>query len=106
MINDELIQSVNNELALDLPHNISLAQLKEQLAAHINHLITTDFEKLVYYLYRIDVNESKMKALLQAPHPNSGELIAQLIIERQLEKQKSKEEFKKKDDEINEDEKW
>lgn len=56
---NELIQSVNNELALDLPENTSLAQLKEQLAAHINHLINTDFEKLVYYLYRIDVNEKK-----------------------------------------------
>ena len=106
MATDDLIQSVNNELALDLPNNISLAQLKEQLAAHINHLINHDFEKLVYYLYRIDVNEKKMKALLQSPHENSGELIAQLIIDRQLEKQKTKEEFRKKENETDEEEKW
>lgn len=106
MVTDDLIQSVNNELALDLPNNISLAQLKEQLAAHINHLINHDFEKLVYYLYRIDVNEKKMKALLQSPHENSGELIAQLIIDRQLEKQKTKEEFRKKENETDEEEKW
>lgn len=106
MVSNELIQSVNNELALELPENISLALLKEQLAAHINHLINYDFEKLVYYLYRIDVNEKKMKALLQLPHENSGELIAQLIIDRQLEKQKTKEEFRKKDEEINDNEKW
>ena len=93
-------------MALDLPNNISLAQLKEQLAAHINHLINHDFEKLVYYLYRIDVNEKKMKALLQSPHENSGELIAQLIIDRQLEKQKTKEEFRKKGNETDEEEKW
>jgi hypothetical protein len=105
MGNDELIQSVNNDLAIDLPNNISLAQLKEQLAAHINHLITTDFEKLVFYLYRIDVNENKMKALLQSPHPNSGELIAQLIIDRQFEKQKTKEQFRKKNDDSDE-ERW
>ena len=106
MATDDLIQSVNNELALDLPNNISLAQLKEQLAAHINHLINHDFEKLVYYLYRIDVNEKKMKALLQSPHENSGALIAQLIIDRQLEKQKTKEEFRKKENETDEEEKW
>jgi hypothetical protein len=96
MAAEDIIQSVNNDLALDLPQNISLAQLKEQLAAHINHLINHGFQKLVYYLYRIDVNENKMKALLQSPHENTGELIAQLIIDRQVEKQKTKQQFKNK----------
>jgi hypothetical protein len=104
MATKELIQSVNKELALDLPGNIALAQLKEQLAAHINHLIKNDFEKLVFYLYRIDVNEQKMKAMLQAPHENSGELIAQLIIDRQLEKQKTKEQFRNTGE--SDEEKW
>ena len=100
----QLIESINNELALDLPGNIALAQLKEQLAAYINHLIKNDFEKLVFYLYRIDVNEQKMKAMLQAPHENSGELIAQLIIDRQLEKQKTKQQFRNKGE--SDEEKW
>lgn len=104
MATEELIQSVNNELAIDLPNIISLAQLKEQLAAHINHLINHDFEKLVFYLYRIDVNENKMKALLQSPHENAGELIAQLIIDRQLEKQKTKEQFRNTG--YSDEEKW
>ena len=104
MATDELIQSINNELALDLPGNIALAQLKEELAAYINHLIKNDFEKLVFYLYRIDVNEQKMKAMLQAPHENSGELIAQLIIDRQLEKQKTKQQFRNKGE--SDEEKW
>ena len=102
----QLIETVNNELSLDLPVNITLAQLKEQLAAHINHLINHDFQKLVYYLYRIDVSEQKMKALLQSPHQNAGELIAQLIIDRQLEKQKTKEQFRKKENDFDEEEKW
>jgi hypothetical protein len=106
MVTDELIQTVNNELALALPQNISLDQLKEQLAAHINHLINSDFEKLVFYLYRIDVNENKMKALLQSPHENAGEVIAQIIIDRQLEKQKTKEQFRKKENKTDEEEKW
>jgi hypothetical protein len=106
MGHDALIQSVNNEMALDLPINISFAQFKEHLAAHINHLINHDFEKLIFYLYRIDVNEQKMKAMLQSPHENAGALIAQLIIDRQLEKQKTKEEFLRKDSEMDDEEKW
>ncbi|MBX9783287.1 MAG: hypothetical protein K2X48_08345 [Chitinophagaceae bacterium] len=101
-----LIETINKELALGLPAKLSYAQLKEQLAAYINQLITDDFEKLVFYLYRIDVNEQKMKALLQKPHPSSGELIAQLIIERQMEKLKTKAENRSSANKIDEDEKW
>jgi hypothetical protein len=106
MVLDELILSVNKELALELPAKISVTQLKEQLAAYINHLIHHNFEKLVFYLYRIDVDEKKMKALLKHPHENTGELIAQLIIDRQMEKLKTKEQFREKDDGIDEGEKW
>lgn len=106
MKEEELIQSINKELALELPEKISFEQLKEQLAAYINHLINHDFEKLVYYLYRIDVNEAKMKALLQSPHENAGELIVQLIIERQTEKLKAKAQNRSADKKIDEDEKW
>ena len=57
----QIIPSINNELALALPEKLSMTELEEQLTQHINHLINTDFEKLVFYLYRIDVNETKMK---------------------------------------------
>lgn len=95
MENEELIQSVNSELAIELPVNSSFAQLKEQLTQHINHLINTDFEKLIFYLYRIDVHEERMKQLLQQQEgENAASLIAQLIIDRQLQKIKSRAEFK------------
>ena len=61
------------------------------LGAAINHLITHDFHKLVALLYRIDVNEKRLKQLLQERSgANTGEMIAQLIVERQLQKIKTR----------------
>jgi len=91
----QIIPSINNELALALPEKLSMTELEEQLTQHINHLINTDFEKLIYYLYRIDVNETKMKQLLeQQGGENAAQLIARLIIDRQLQKVKSRAEHK------------
>jgi len=92
--NQDIIPLLNKELSLELPENISLTELKEELTQYINHLINTDFEKLIFYLYRIDVHEAKMKQLLQAHEgENAAALIAQLIIDRQIQKIKTRTEF-------------
>ena len=76
------------------PQSIESLQREEvhlQLVEYINELINADFEKLVQLLYRIDVNEAKLKALLQAnPQEDAAKMIASLIIERQLQKLKSR----------------
>jgi len=106
-VNKELIPEINQSLDISLPETISYEELKESLVTYINHLINHDFEKLVFYLYRIDVNETKMKILLeQKAGENAAELIADLIIERQLEKIKTRQQFSRQDNDINEDEKW
>ena len=93
--NQDIIPLLNKELSLELSDKLSISELEQQLTNHINHLINTDFEKLVYYLYRIDVNETKMKQLLQQQGgENAAQLIAQLIIDRQLQKIKSRAEHK------------
>jgi hypothetical protein len=86
--------------------NIEKLNLNE-LIAHINHLIANDFTKLVYLLYAVDVSEKKLKALL-AEHPNedAGKIIAHLILERQEQKRKSREQFKQAEENIPDDEKW
>ena len=87
----ELIQILNNELAIELPEKISFEELKENLSQHINHLIQTNFQKLVSLLYRVDVSESKLKTLLKEnADADAGRIIAELIIERQLQKIKSR----------------
>ena len=105
-MNTDLVSNINQSLEISLPDSISLEELKQKLAVHINHLINHDFEKLVYYLYRIDVNEKKMRALLEKEEgENAARLIADLIIERQLQKIESR---KKSafDKNIPDEEKW
>jgi len=85
----------------------TIEQLSRQdLIIAINHLVDTDFEKLIYLLYRVDVNENKIKHLLEGKsETNAGELIADAIIERQLEKAESRKKFTQQTD-ISEQEKW
>ena len=79
---------------------------KQQLIDKINLLAANDFQKLISILYRMDVNEKKLKALLKDnPDTDAGILIADLMIERQVQKIKSRKETKK-DENINEDERW
>ncbi|MGQ0738936.1 MAG: hypothetical protein ACT4OJ_07760 [Bacteroidota bacterium] len=102
----DLIIDINQSLEISLPATASQEEFKQHLAAHINHLINHDFEKLIWYLYRIDVDENKMRDLLEKEEgENAAGLIADLIIERQLQKIKSREQTKN-DSDIPGDEKW
>ena len=91
---------------LNMPPVPAGEEWMRQLAATINHLIQTDFARLVNILYRLDVSESRLKLLLQQqPDANAGELIANLMIERQLEKIATRNRFRTSND-IPDDEKW
>lgn len=91
----DLIPAINQSLEIELPVTISQEELRQQLATHINHLINHDFEKLVFNLYRIDVDEARMRALLAKKEgENAALLIADLIIERQIQKMESRKKFR------------
>ena len=66
--------------------------IKKMLCNEIEHLIKHNFEKLLHILYRIDINEQKAVDALQ--QPNAAEIISDLIIERQIQKVKSRKENK------------
>jgi hypothetical protein len=108
MNNDrEIINRIRQDMAIELPENILMNDVIILLAAYINDLIQTDFNKLVTILYRLDVSESKLRNLLDK---NSGKdaayIIADLIVERQLQKIKSRQQFRQRDNDIDENEKW
>ena len=107
MENTELIQLVNEEMAIELPEQISFNEIRELLGQNVNDLIVNDFQKLVSLLYRIDINEARLKGLLKEEnHEDAGRVIADLIIERQLQKIKTRQQFKQKDENISDAEKW
>jgi hypothetical protein len=103
-----IISEINQLLEIKLPVIISSEELRQQLINHINYLINHDFEKLVYYLYRIDVDEQKMKAVLdKVAGENAALLITDLIIDRLQEKAQSRKQFTFRDKkDIDENEKW
>jgi hypothetical protein len=105
--NAALVKKLNKELAIELPEKISFEELQNKLAIHVNHLIQHHFEQLVSLLYRIDVSEAKIKSLLQQqPNEDAAKIIAALIIERQIQKIKTRQQFSQRDNNFNEEEKW
>jgi len=61
--------------------------LKKLLSQRIEEMIDHEFDKFVNLLYRIDINESKVReALAEQPFSKGVEKVAEMIIQRQLQK--------------------
>jgi hypothetical protein len=101
----EAIQSAATELGI-VVQGKTHALPKEVLVEKINALLNHDFQKLVSILYRMDVSETRLVQLLKEnPGENAAVIIADLMIERQLQKIKSRGENKNTDI-IPDDDKW
>jgi hypothetical protein len=107
MYNTEEIKAIiKKEFQADVESNDPRVA-RQILIKKINELIHTDFQKLVTILYRVDVSERQLKKLLKEnPGQDAAIIMADLLIERQLQKVKSREKFKKDDPSIPDDEKW
>lgn len=80
--------------AIDEETVLSDTYLFEELSNYINELIVKDFEYLVSLLYRIDVDENKLRSILEDhPREDAADTIASLIIERQIQKIQSRKKF-------------
>ncbi|HQW85417.1 MAG TPA: hypothetical protein PK987_13175 [Ferruginibacter sp.] len=107
MENTELIKLLNVELSVSINENETYQQLHQHLAAYINTLIQNDFNRLINYLYRIDVSEQKLNTLLhENKNEDAGNIIATLIIERQQQKIKIRRQHNQRNKPIDDDDKW
>ena len=71
----------------DLPENISEEQLRDVLIKAFTYLVEDDFSKLLQILYRADVDQYKLKELLENTEgKSSAEIIADAYIARQKAK--------------------
>ena len=81
-------------------------QQKQRLETYINYLIENDFGRLVQLLYTVDVDEQTLKqVLLQQPERDAAQIITSLLISRQEEKARSRQEFTTTDP-IDEEDQW
>lgn len=71
------------------------AVLRSIIAEKIRYLIDKEPERFKYVLYRIDVAEARVhQVLANYPLTEAAEQIAELIIARQLEKVKTRQQYK------------
>ena len=90
----ELVQIINKQADTDLPEDLSKNELQEKLTSFINELIVNDFQRLITILYRVDVDEKKLKRILKENiETDAGEIIANLIIEREIQKIETRKQF-------------
>ena len=85
----------------DFPEEHSYQELFEHLAQYLDDLIAHDFNKLVSILYRIDVSEDKARKSLaeEASLRSPGHTLARLLIERESEKIKFRQQYRSKSSE-------
>ncbi len=77
----------------DVPENISESHLREVLIKTFEYLVEDDFPKLLQVLYRADVDQYKLKELLEN---TEGKSTAEIIADAYIERQKAKVETWKK----------
>ena len=101
-----LIQDLNRSYGWELADSLSLQQLEQLLAETLNEWIRSDFDRLVQFLYRIDINEARLKVLLEEnTGQDTGQLLAGLVLERQWQKIETRRRFRP-DDAISDEERW
>jgi hypothetical protein len=103
MDQEKTIIKIAADLGLEIPApNEGRTWLEQQ----VNHLLVNDMSRLLMILYRVDVSEEKLKTMLKN---NAGTdaaiIITDLLIERQLQKEKTRNEHRESG-EIDENEKW
>ena len=78
--------------AIDLT---SLEEFKKYLVEKVSFLLDNNYDFLVNTLYRIDVSESKLREVFSGKdRQNIPEVLADLIIERQLQKIRFRQKYK------------
>src|SRR3954467_15127784 len=98
---DEILVRLSSELTI-----FEREHLRQWLIDQVNYLLLNDFNQLVQLLYRVDVNEDKLKKLLQEqPQTDASVLIADLLIQRQEEKQQAAPKVQPEQN-ISEEDKW
>lgn len=94
MVKKELIQIINKQIDTDFEEGILMQALQEKLIVFINDLIQNNFQRLVAILYKVDVDENKLKRILKEDAgKDAADIIARLIIEREIQKIETRKQF-------------
>ena len=91
----KMSSELTNELFPEDPEMLSESDLYEAIKARVTYFLETNPELLMSYLYRLDVLEVKINAVLAPDSPVAPiEGLSRLILERQKERIETKKKFK------------
>jgi aminoglycoside/choline kinase family phosphotransferase len=99
MPEDLLFPAVQQSLDkyVELKQATDMQQLKAYLTEQLVYMLHYEMEKLMGILYRIDVREQHVKNAFAQHNPKLiAPLLAEAIVQRELEKAQSREEYRKK----------
>jgi hypothetical protein len=90
-----LIKDLNQSYGWELADSLTMQELEALLAEIVNGWIRSDFTRLVQFLYRIDISESRLRQLLEEnTEEDTGQLLARLILERLWQKIETRRQYK------------
>ncbi len=103
----ELIHELNSIHPWQLAKTLTAEEVETRLAELLDHLIRDDFSGLVRLLYRIDIEEARLRYLLQQHKgEDAGRIIARLIIDRLIRKIETRKQFSTGREDIPEEDRW
>lgn len=98
---------LNRTHSWQLAEQLTLEEVVRILAEKLNTMIRDDFGALVQLLYRIDIEEPRLRYLLNHHKgEDAGKIIAGLIIQRMEQKILTRRQFSEKDNNIPEEDRW
>jgi hypothetical protein len=103
----DVILELNRTHSWQLAEQLTLEEVVRILAEKLNTMIRDDFGALVQLLYRIDIEEPRLRYLLNHHKgEDAGKIIAGLIIQRMEQKILTRRQFSEKDNNIPEEDRW
>jgi len=97
-VNKSLDQILTNQLFdKDQVEEVNSDQLLKAIQERVHHLLEFQPELLFSYLYRLDVEESKVRFIIEASQiSNKVEALSKLIFDRQMMRYRTKKEIPQK----------
>ena len=91
----ELSQAISSRFEISVSENYTLDDLKKALSIRILDLLDKNLERLLSMLYRVDLNQKKLDEIFETGSKDEIAMkIAESVIDRQLEKIKTREFYK------------
>jgi hypothetical protein len=91
----ELSLAISSRFELEISENYTFDDLKQALFYRIKELLDKNVERLLSMLYRVDLNQKKLDEIFEnGSKEDIAAKIAEAVIERQLQKIKTREFYK------------